>query len=236
MAASLFQRRTDSVFLFSLQCPGIETMVETVRASRNASAELSFAPHHVGNGFIRSACYGFVGNSRSGYRNKRIGIGVYAPPKKRIHPFRLPRFCRHFPVGQPQKLYWYQRKGAIKKVPQAHHNYSLLIIHHSLFIGAVTDRPFCLPLRSLRGRHLEAHYCSYGYVYCGVPVRNNGINHICVKSHLKTGRGGIFSALRRCYRRRRNRKRPFRQTRGTPFSPSRSARGRRHSTTTTSAF
>ena len=48
MAASLFQRRTDSVFLFSLQCPGIETMVETVRASRNASAELSFAPHHVG--------------------------------------------------------------------------------------------------------------------------------------------------------------------------------------------
>jgi len=57
-------------------------MMETVRASRNASAELSFAPHHVGNGFIRSACYGFVGNSRSGYRNNRIGISVKAQLKK----------------------------------------------------------------------------------------------------------------------------------------------------------
>ena len=28
--------------------------------SRNASAMLSFAPHHVGNGFIRSARYGFA--------------------------------------------------------------------------------------------------------------------------------------------------------------------------------
>jgi hypothetical protein len=37
----------------------------------------------VGNGFIRSACYGFAGSSRSGYRNKRIGIGVYAQLKIR---------------------------------------------------------------------------------------------------------------------------------------------------------
>ena len=59
-------------------------MVETVRASRNASAELSFAPHHVGNGFIRSACYGFVGNSRSGYRNNRIGISVKAKIKSAL--------------------------------------------------------------------------------------------------------------------------------------------------------
>ena len=36
----------------------------------------------VGNGFIRSACYGFVGNSRSGYRNNRIGISVKAQLKK----------------------------------------------------------------------------------------------------------------------------------------------------------
>ena len=64
------------------------------------------------------------------------------PCRERIYPFRLYRFCLHPPVRQPQKLYWYQRKGAIKKVPQAHHNYSLLIIHHSLFIGTVTDRPF----------------------------------------------------------------------------------------------
>ena len=27
----------------------------------------------VGNGFIRSACHGFVGTFRSGYRKKRIG-------------------------------------------------------------------------------------------------------------------------------------------------------------------
>jgi hypothetical protein len=59
-------------------------MVETVRASRNASAELSFAPHHVGNGFIRSACYGFVGNSRSGYRKNRIGISVKAKIKSAL--------------------------------------------------------------------------------------------------------------------------------------------------------
>ncbi len=45
-------------------------------------------------------------------------------------------------------------KCAIKKVPQAHHNYSLLIIHHSLFIGAVTGRPtFVFPSR---GRQLGA--------------------------------------------------------------------------------
>ena len=55
-----------------------------MRASRNASAELSFAPHHVGNGFIRSACYGFVGNSRSGYRNNRIGISVKAKIKSAL--------------------------------------------------------------------------------------------------------------------------------------------------------
>ena len=92
-----------------LRLPGIESAEETVCASRNASAMLSFAAHHC---------------------------------RERIYPFRLYRFCLHPPVGQPQKLYWYQRKGAIKKVPQAHHNYSLLIIHHSLFIGTVTDRLF----------------------------------------------------------------------------------------------
>ena len=92
-----------------LRLPGIESAEETVCASRNASAVLSFAAYHC---------------------------------RERIYPFRLYRFCLHPPVGQPQKLYWYQRKGAIKKVPQAHHNYSLLIIHHSLFIGTVTDRPF----------------------------------------------------------------------------------------------
>ena len=42
-------------------------------------------------------------------------------------------------------------------------NYSLLIIHHSLFIGAVTDRPlFVFPLRSLRGRcRLRQMRCYY---------------------------------------------------------------------------
>ena len=43
----------------------------------------------VGNGFIRSACHGLVGGSRSGHRNKRIGISVKAPLKKRIYPFRF---------------------------------------------------------------------------------------------------------------------------------------------------
>ncbi|MEI3099808.1 MAG: hypothetical protein V8T41_08020, partial [Oscillospiraceae bacterium] len=38
----------------------------------------------VGNGFIRSACYGFVGNSRSGYRNNRIGISVKAKIKSAL--------------------------------------------------------------------------------------------------------------------------------------------------------
>ena len=39
--------------------------------------------------------YGFVGSSRSGYRNKCTGTGAYAPLKKRIYPFRLLKFCRH---------------------------------------------------------------------------------------------------------------------------------------------
>ena len=35
----------------------------------------------VGNGFIRSACCGLVGSSRSGHRNIRIGSSVNAPLK-----------------------------------------------------------------------------------------------------------------------------------------------------------
>ena len=42
------------------------TLVKTVAATQPGSALLSFAPHLVGNGFIRSACYGFVGTFRSG--------------------------------------------------------------------------------------------------------------------------------------------------------------------------
>ena len=59
------------------------------------------------------------------------------------------RFRRHPPVGLTQKTYRHRRKNATEKVQPtaAHNNYSLFIIHHSLFIGAVTDRPsFCLPL------------------------------------------------------------------------------------------
>ena len=40
-------------------------MVKTVAATQPGSALLCFAPHLVGNGFIRSACYGFVGTLRS---------------------------------------------------------------------------------------------------------------------------------------------------------------------------
>ena len=46
-------------------------------------------------------------------------------------------------------------KCAIKKVPQAHHNYSLLIIHHSSFIihwGGHRPSSFCLPLAELEGK------------------------------------------------------------------------------------
>ena len=99
--------------------------------------------------------YCFACTHRSGYRNKCIGTGVDAPLKKRPLAVLSLRFRLHPPVGLTQEMYRYQRKNAIKKVQPtaAHHNYSLLIIHHSLFIGAVTDRPsFCLPLRSSRGR------------------------------------------------------------------------------------
>ena len=44
-----------------LRLPGVETAEETVRASPYVSALLSFAPHLVGNGFIRSACTDFAG-------------------------------------------------------------------------------------------------------------------------------------------------------------------------------
>ena len=46
--------------------PGIESTDETGKLPRYVSTVLSFAPHLVGNGFIRSACYGFVGTFRSG--------------------------------------------------------------------------------------------------------------------------------------------------------------------------
>ena len=41
--------------------PGIEVAEKTVFASRNVSALLRFAPHHVGNGLARSVCNGLVG-------------------------------------------------------------------------------------------------------------------------------------------------------------------------------
>ena len=66
------------------------------------------------------------------------------PCRERACPFRVSRFYLHSPVGLTQQPYRQQRKGAIKKVQPkaAHHNYSIFTIHHSLFIGAVTDRPF----------------------------------------------------------------------------------------------
>jgi len=39
--------------------------------------------NHVGNGLARSACYGFVGSSRSGNRKNCIGISVDAQLKIR---------------------------------------------------------------------------------------------------------------------------------------------------------
>ena len=73
--------------------------------------------------------------------------------RERACPFRLLRFRRHPPVVLTQ--YVYRQLFTI--------NYSLLIIHHSLFIGAVTDRPlFAFPLRSLRGRcRLRQMRCKY---------------------------------------------------------------------------
>ena len=64
------------------------TMVETTVASPYVSALLRFAPHLVGNGFIRSACYGFVGTFRSGNRKNRIGISADAPLKNRLRQMR----------------------------------------------------------------------------------------------------------------------------------------------------
>ena len=58
------------IYLWS---PGVEIADETVTASRNASAMLSFLPRHVWNGLACSVCNGFDGSSRSGYRKKCIG-------------------------------------------------------------------------------------------------------------------------------------------------------------------
>ena len=55
--------------------------METVRASRNASAELSFAPHHVGNGFIRSMCNDFACIHQSGNR-KNVSVQIGCASKK----------------------------------------------------------------------------------------------------------------------------------------------------------
>ena len=110
-----------------LREPGVEVTDETGKLPPHISAVLNSAPHHIGSHARGAGCFAAEG------LNKKAISSPLRPPvarRERIHPFRLPRFCRHFPVGQPQKLYWYQRKGAIKKVPQAHRNYSLFIIHY----------------------------------------------------------------------------------------------------------
>ena len=81
-------------------------------------------------------------------------------------------FCRNLPVGLMQQMYRYTVNAPLKNRIG---NYSLLIIHHSLFIGAVTDRPsFVFPLRSLRGRcRLRQMRC---YYICGANrhIMKNG--------------------------------------------------------------
>ena len=67
---------------------------------------------------------------------------------------------------------------------------------------------------SARGRHLEAPFCSYGYVYCGCPVRNIGINHIV--SHP----GNLFYiSAKLCLRPCRKQACPFRLPRFLPHLP-----------------
>ena len=62
-----------------------------------------------------------------------------------VAPFRP--FVKHF----FRVLSFFTKVFAHTPIAPVH--YSLLIIHHSLFTGAVIDRPtFVFPLRSLRGR------------------------------------------------------------------------------------
>ena len=49
----------------------------------------------VGNGLAHSACDGFAGSSRSGNRNKRIGISVKVPLKKRNRQACSLQWCRY---------------------------------------------------------------------------------------------------------------------------------------------
>jgi len=59
------------------------TLAEIVVATHCVSAMLIFAPHPCREQACCSACNGFVGSFRSGNRNKRIGISIDAPLKKR---------------------------------------------------------------------------------------------------------------------------------------------------------
>ena len=62
-----------------LCCRGVELKAINYQLSALRCGHRSL----VGNGFIRSACRGFIGTHRSGYRNECIGISVDAPLKKR---------------------------------------------------------------------------------------------------------------------------------------------------------
>ena len=88
---------------------------------RPQTVPLCLPLHLVGNGFIRSACHGLVGSSRSGWRKKRIGISVKALLK--CLPLRSLRGRCH--------LWWRMRCYYICGVSR-HINYSLFIIHYSL--------------------------------------------------------------------------------------------------------
>ena len=78
-------------------------------ATQTDSAVFSFLPHSIGSpvkGSRQLAAEGLTAISSS--------LRPVVARRERIYPFRLPRFCRHLPVGIPQKTYWHNVNAPLK--------------------------------------------------------------------------------------------------------------------------
>ena len=108
----------------------------------------------VGNGFIRSACCGFVGSFRSGYRKKRIGISVDAPLN--VFPLRSLRGrCR---LRQ-------MRCNYIRAVGATLFTYvSVLPVPKSIAVGNGFIRSVCTDFAGTKIHSRRGEHCSPGSI------------------------------------------------------------------------
>ena len=120
-------------------------------ASRNVSALLCFAPHHIGSpvkGSRQLCCRGVEKN----YSLSALSCGQRSPVGNGFIRSVCHGFAGTHWSGNRKNCIGNSVKALLKKCRR-----HTIIIHHSLFIGAVADRPiFAFPSSSARGRQWGA--------------------------------------------------------------------------------